>query len=907
MIKSINKLLVRAIIEFLVLAAILSVIGWFIYGKIDALLKESLEESVALQARSIAVGLRNPFEEKFHRLQAAALLTSNGKVAIKDVDDVFLVGAIGEEIGIVNKNNEAFRGKPLPAKLLKRFHKVFDGEKGVVYDNEYGLIFAVPVDIEGQRCMMYNSNPTEWVKKTFHATSYNGVGTIILINSDEDWMIISDGAELINLEPEMLEGWFKIKNNFFNGTSDSMSMYYQFQGRGYFLYIAEISKEQKFAISGYAPWGAVAVGIDYIYMVMIVTFGVILLLLLVGVRYMMKTREAENLEREKVLANSANKAKSEFLSNMSHEIRTPINAIMGMDEMILRETKESETLEYAQNLQNAAKSLLSLINDILDFSKIEAGKMEIIPVEYHLASVLNDLVNMIKPRAEKKNLELIIEADKNLPSVLFGDEVRIKQVITNILTNAVKYTEKGSVTLKVTQKLIDEANIKLCVNVTDTGIGIKDEDLQKLFSAFERIEEERNRNIEGTGLGMNITKRLLAMMDSKLVVDSIYGEGSTFSFEVEQRVMNAEPIGDFEESYKRSLAHHKEYHESFTAPSAEILVVDDTVMNLTVVKGLLKQTKIKIDTAVSGYECLDMVVKKKYDIIFLDHRMPGLDGIETLEKMEELSGNLNKETPVISLTANAISGAREQYIAAGFEDYLTKPIDSKQLEKMIVKYLPQEKIKLEANINSEEREQKEELKIPEWLSGIKGLNIKEGIEHCGSEESYLDVLTVFANSIEGAYKEIEKYYKAEDWKNYTTKVHALKSTAKVIGANELSEKAKRLEDAGNSGYFEEIKHDTEALLKLYKSYTEKLKTLIKVEEEDSNKPMIDEAELAEAFEAMRDVAASFDYDSLTFIFQSLDEYKLPEEEAQRYKRIKEAASKLDWTKINEELKVRNAE
>ncbi|MBR2179262.1 MAG: response regulator [Selenomonadaceae bacterium] len=902
MFKTVNELVIREAVEFLVLASILSVLGYFAYYKIDSMLKESLEESVALQAKSIAVGLRNQFEEKFHRLQAVALLTSNGKVAIEDIDDLFLVGAVDEEMGIIDRNNEPLKGNPLPARLMEKFANVFNGENVVIYDNEFGLIFALPVKIYDQDCMLYNRNPTEWVKKTFHAVSYNGTGTILLLNNMENWMVLSEGAELINLEPEMRPGWYAIGNEFDNSDDDSLSMYYKFKGKGYFLYVAEISKEQHFAISGYVPWKSVAVGIDYIYIIMLVTFGVILLLLIVGVQYIMKARRAKHLEKEKSLADSANKAKSDFLSNMSHEIRTPINAIMGMDEMILRESKEPSTLEYAQNLQNAARSLLSLINDILDFSKIEAGKMEIIPVEYHIGSVLNDLVNMIRKRAENKGLELIIEADKTLPSVLFGDEIRIKQIVTNLLTNAVKYTEKGSVTLKVNYTHIDDENIYLKVSITDTGIGIKDEDLQKLFSAFERIEEERNRNIEGTGLGMNITKKLLAMMGTKLVVDSIYGEGSTFSFQVVQRVVNPEPIGDFEESYRRSLAHHSEYHESFTAPDATILVVDDTVMNLTVVKGLLKQTKIKIDTAVSGYECLEMVKKKKYDIIFLDHRMPGMDGIETLQVMKELTGNLNKETPVISLTANAISGAREQYIAAGFQDYLTKPINAAQLEKTIIKYLQSDKVFTSSEIVQTSTDSNEESALPEWLTTVEGLSLKAGIEHCGSKEAYLDVLNVFANSIASASKEIEKYFIAEDWRNYTTKVHALKSTSKVVGAEELSERAKRLEDAGNSGYIDEIKQDHEPLIELYKSYAEKLKPLIQVEEDDVDKPLIDEAELAEAFEAMKDAAATFDYDSLMFVFQSLDEYRLPEGESERYKQIKEAASKLDWETIKSVLK-----
>ena len=567
--------------------------------------------------------------------------------------------------------------------------------------------------------------------------------------------------------------------------------------------------------------------------------------------------------------------------------------------MILRESKEPATLEYAENLRHAGVSLLGIINDILDFSKIEAGKLEIIPVEYQLSSLLNDLVNMINTRAEKKGLKFTAKANPKIPNILLGDEIRIKQVITNILTNAVKYTEKGSVTLTVDYEEINKETIKIKVSVSDTGIGIKQEDLAKLFNAFERIEEERNRAIEGTGLGMNITQQLLSLMNSKLNVESVYGEGSTFWFELVQKVINAEPMGDFEETFRRSMSQHKEYHEKFTAPEAKILVVDDTVMNLTVVKGLLKQTQIQIDTAESGYECLKLVKDKHYDVIFLDHRMPGLDGIETLKEMQTMPDNLNVDTPVISLTANAISGARERYIAAGFKDYLTKPINSTHLENMLIKYLPKDKVIISEE--TEEEEPVESANLPEWLTQVDGIDANAGVEHCGSVEAYMEALKVFAESIKSGAEEIEGYFKAEDWQNYTTKVHALKSTAKVIGAAELSEKAKRLENAGNLRYIDEIKETTAPLLVLYRSYAEKLKPLIKSESDDSEKPLIDETELTEAFETMREFAASFDYDSLMFVIQSLEDYKLPKNEAERFKGIKAAAAKLEWEKINDLL------
>ena len=403
----------------------------------------------------------------------------------------------------------------------------------------------------------------------------------------------------------------------------------------------------------------------------------------------------QQLESELKVAEARSEAKSQFLSNMSHEIRTPINAILGMNEMILRESREPAIAEYAENVRNAGNTLLGLVNDILDFSKIEAGKMDIIPVDYDLASVLNDLVTMIQTRADDKGLLLDVKVDPDIPVELHGDEIRIKQVATNILTNAVKYTEKGTVSLNVGYEELpaeDGRNmIGLRFSISDTGIGIKQEDMEKLFTAFDRIEEQRNRTIEGTGLGMNITKRLLTMMGSELEVESEYGKGSTFSFTVKQVAVSEHRIGNYEESYRRTLAQRKRYKEKFTAPDAHVLVIDDTPMNLAVFKSLLKTTKVQIDTAESGFEGVELANKNLYDIMFVDHMMPKKDGIETLAEIKAGSGP-NKDTTAVCLTANAVSGAREKYISAGFDDYLTKPIVPEKLEQMIMEYLPEEKL-----------------------------------------------------------------------------------------------------------------------------------------------------------------------------------------------------------------------
>ena len=400
--------------------------------------------------------------------------------------------------------------------------------------------------------------------------------------------------------------------------------------------------------------------------------------------YMKKLRE------QRQIADDANKAKSQFLANMSHEIRTPINAILGMDEMIIRESREKEITEYADDIKSSGKALLTLINDILDFSKVEEGKMEIIPVQYDPGMLKNDIVNMIRERAVRKDLKFNVKFDENIPRLLRGDEIRIKQCAVNLLTNAVKYTNEGSVDLNIGFSKKDEDSITLDFSVRDTGVGIKPEDMNDLFSPFVRIDEMNNRSIEGTGLGLTITKRLLDLMGSELKVSSEYGKGSEFSFSVLQEVLNRETVGEYNRRSDTSGGAGHKYRELFHAPDAQVLVVDDIRMNLTVFTKLLKKTQMKIDTATSGPEAIKMAAEKTYDVIFVDHLMPGMDGIETLKHLKEQEGG---DKPVyVALTANAVSGAREMYMEAGFADYISKPVEGGRLETLIKSYLSPEKL-----------------------------------------------------------------------------------------------------------------------------------------------------------------------------------------------------------------------
>lgn len=618
--------------------------------------------------------------------------------------------------------------------------------------------------------------------------------------------------------------------------------------------------------------------------------------------------DKERRERERLIdaserAVAASEAKSAFLSNMSHEIRTPINAVLGMNEMILRESDDKNILGYSENIRSAGSTLLGLINDILDFSKIEAGKMEIIPVDYDLSSVINDLVNMIQTKADAKGLKLEFEISREVPKLLHGDEVRIKQIVTNILTNAVKYTEKGRVTLCIDyEKIPDEEDcILLDVAVKDTGIGIKEEDMKKLFSEFDRIEEKRNRNVEGTGLGMSITKRLLEMMGSELQVESKYGLGSKFSFSLRQTVIKWEELGDYEAAYKASLASRGKYHEKFRAPKAEILVVDDTPMNLEVFINLLKKTEIKIETAATGEEALSLAFDKEYDVIFLDHMMPDKDGIETLHEMRERKDAPNLQTPVICLTANAISGAREKYLAEGFDNYLTKPIDSVKLEEMLIEYLPEEKIiPAESDEDAETDETGDNMRIPDYITGISEIDTDTGIKNCGGIEEYMKTVEIYAKAVKDNADETEQFWKSADIKNATIKIHALKSSSRIIGATDLGELAQELENAGNENDTEKLGERIDELLYRYRKIGEALSPLIGVDEpNESDLNPISEDELGQMYTAISEFISVSDYDSVVDLIEALKGYRVPDNEKERRNALIKAADEVRYEDIKD--------
>ncbi len=395
-------------------------------------------------------------------------------------------------------------------------------------------------------------------------------------------------------------------------------------------------------------------------------------------------------EEKKKQAIIASKAQAQFLASMSHEIRTPINAVIGMNEMIIRESQNETIQEYAHNIKSSSNMLLGLVNDVLDFSKIESGQLELVKDNYNLASLIKDEMVLLNARAAGKAISTKMEVTDDLPSVLYGDELRIKQIITNLLSNAVKYTKEGTVTFGVSAKWKGEDQIHLSFEVRDTGAGIRQEDLENLFSSFKRLELEKNRHIEGTGLGLNIAKSLVEQMKGSISVDSKYGKGSTFVVTIPQKVVDKTPIDNVEEAVRKLRSENMKPEQRFVAPRARILVVDDNKMNLTVIGALLKRTKMQVDFADSGMKCLEMTKQQSYDIILMDHMMPEMDGIETLQKLREDVENPNQKAVVVALTANAIAGCREMYLEHGFDNYCSKPVKAEVLDTLLVQHLQEE-------------------------------------------------------------------------------------------------------------------------------------------------------------------------------------------------------------------------
>lgn len=583
---------------------------------------------------------------------------------------------------------------------------------------------------------------------------------------------------------------------------------------------------------------------------------------------------------------AAEGARDIFLANMSHELRTPLNTMLGLNELILRECQDEAILEYARDMKQTGDMLLSLVSDILDFSKLEAGRLELSEGIYDMSSLLNDLVNSISPELRKKKLELVLAIDEKVPSKMLGDEVRIRQIVSNLLNNAVKFTQKGKVVLHMSVEPKEGLQTGLHIAVEDTGIGIKKEDMQKIFEAFSRMNTMVRDAGKSTGLGLAITNRLVKMMGGELTVASTYGKGTLFSFTIEQTVIDEEPIGDFRKRYQESLTNNQRYHEKFIAPLGRILVVDDNAMNLAVAQGLLKQTRLQVDVASSGAECLELLKRKDYHLICLDHMMPEMDGVETLHAIRKLTGNPSRNVPVIALTANAVSGARDFYLKAGFQDYLTKPIDAAKFEEMLIWYLPKNLVYL-AQQDENRKDSEERLLTEEQFGELDklGFNIKNGLKYMGgNRELYEKVLKDFHSILGEKSEALRSFVKQGDMHAYAIIVHSLKGNARNVGADELADEAYELEKMSKAGLLEDVTVRTSILFSMITDIRERLARYFETEktketelqEEQQAVEEIDDDEWEEALHSLAEKLDDFDGKGATELLERLRKCKRPE-------------------------------
>ena len=702
------------------------------------------------------------------------------------------------------------------------------------------------------------------------------------------------------------------------------------------------------------------------------------------------------LQANKEMEKAAN-MKSDFLANMSHEIRTPMNAVIGMAEMALREDLPPAARDYIHQIKASGNTLLMIINDILDFSKIESGKMDIIPVEYEAMSVVNDICNIIVTRLKSRDVEFIMDISPNIPHKLLGDNIRMKQILLNLANNAVKFTARGKVVIRMWHEPLSENLIRLCVSVEDTGIGIKKVDLEKIFRSFEQVDSKRNRNIEGTGLGLAISKQLVSLMNGELQVESEYEKGSTFSFMLPQQVVDSrscihvknpdsilafgllenvfikqqlrtdcnylgvkykeidsieevadlsleksvfvfiecnkltDPVSEFVKMHpafqfvllinfddvieydlpnlivlKKPLYTLNEamifngdpvyYHDEdsdsvsidFIAPTASVLIVDDNAINLTVTEGLLEPLKMKIDTALSGKEAIAKISVSHYDIVFMDHMMPELDGVETTHIIRRFHAEYS-DVPIIALTANAVDGIRDMFLQEGMNDFIAKPIELKTLVAKVKKWLPEEKVQ-----NTDPSQNKPSQPAFNENLVIGDLDTASALKLLGSEKLFWSVLKDYYRVIEKKSKLIRDLMEKEDWENYTIEVHALKSASRQIGAISLAEKALRMEEAGNRKDVAMIRNCTDEMLFQYRSYLPVLEPYFqKKEEGDGRKQIISVDILLKLLEEMQEALDDLDSDHMESVIEKMEQYYFSGWQEKLFLRLKEAVEDID--------------
>ncbi len=772
-VKNVKNVLSVILLSFVILI----IVCLSMWMKMQEIIDKHLENYVSEQSRMLSGIIDNSFGDELQLLSDATAFIDIQNGTFEN----FFREEEGVSYGVLRINGEATFGETLSFAEYDGIFEALHGNASVSCGKEGTVLFAVPVYSGlNVKYVLYKLYDNEALAKKLDISCYDGNGECVVVDIDGNIILQSQDSKLESdffLKEENADAIIQIKEKM-NISSAAASR--SNGGSADRILFASETEYSGLYIMGYVPAEIVAGDISLMIPLVLWCFGLLWLLLVIVTIYLIgaekKAKESDELLHAKIIAEEANRAKSDFLANMSHEIRTPINAVIGMNEMILRESDSKEVLEYASNIEVASRSLLAIINDILDFSKIEAGKMEVVENSYKLGDVLYEIVSMMKVKAEQKELGFEVEVCETLPEHLFGDDVRIKQIVLNLLNNAVKYTKKGYVKLIVTGEMSnDDSSIMLKMSVKDTGIGIRKENIGLLFDGFSRLDLKKNRNIEGTGLGLAITKKLVDIMGGRIEVDSVYGEGSVFTLYLSQKIISKECIGNFSEKMTKAIEQVHRYKNCFVAPGAKVLVVDDNRMNLQVVKSLLKKTQMEITTCMSGADALELMRNNQYNVILLDHMMPEMDGIETLKCAREMQDNLNQNVPVIALTANAISGAKEMYLSEGFDDYISKPVNGKELEEKLAKYLAEKQMAAEENL----------------------IDFEVGIRYCAdSIEMYKEILQMFCDLYNEKYTELENLFVDKNWDRYVVSIHALKSNALNIGGKKLAQLCLELEQAG---------------------------------------------------------------------------------------------------------------
>ncbi len=898
------------IIIFIILPLIIVML---LYVNLITSLHSYMETLVANQAQLLERIASQRISSRMEELEAVTDYLRDGRVEESDMGAA--VGRLLDNptqinIGILRQDGTPVTGHPLRSSEYPAIQAAFHGKNTVRYRRGEGLLFTAPIYNGGNvKYALYEFFDEKAMFDQLTVNFFNDEGQIMLADSERNIIMPFEG-DATEKDPyfsdESVELSFAKLNQDMQSAS-AAAVYRKGGGKEEFIFVVNMQQENLYLV-GILPYNVVAEGVNGISNFVLLMFAVVIVLLTFGsfrvINANAKARESDALREAKQAAEEASRSKSNFLANMSHELRTPINAIMGFNEMILREAGDPSTRERALDVQSAAQILLGLINDVLDYSKIESGNLNIIDAEYNLTYLIRDLVLLSENRARAKSLDFEIVIEPSLPIGLYGDDNRIRQVLTNLLTNAVKYTPSGTVTLKITGERLDEDTERLHIEVLDTGTGIKPEDLAKLFVPYSRADEKRNRNVEGTGLGLSIVINLLRLMGSELQVESDYGEGSNFYFDLDQKIVDPEPVGDIQERLSNMVQDYK-HKIGYIAPDAKLLMVDDNSMNRKIFAHLLEPTQMKVTTVSSGQKCLDIVTKEHFDIIFMDHLMPDMDGVETLRRLKELEGNLCVNSPVIALTANAFTGAEEKYKAMGFDDFLPKPIATEKLENLIQILLPPEYIK-EVQLDEYDGEipEPEDDKLPV----IEGVNWDYALLHIKSHELLLDTLKDFYNGIDDDCHDIEALEKhtdtGEGLADYRIKVHSLKSTSGMVGVLSVSEIAKLLENAAREGDTEKINKVTPVLIE----------ELIKVKAHlgaefgtDEEKSFGDTALLAAELGILCDAMEEMDISKADGIMKQINEFSYAPEIQNELEMLAKQVALLNYEDASEiALKLKNS-